>query len=450
MHVLTSSDSNINTVRDFIVAHWQDTVRHCPSDNGTLIGLPHPYTIPSRKDAFQEFYYWDSYFTALGLVHSGREELALNNLRNLLSQVDRYGFVPNGNRSYYLNRSQPPYLAAIVGLVAHNSENDTLCQTSYHLLEREYEFWTTRRQSSIGLSHYGNHATPEELLEFFETVKHRLGQADAKAEDYEAVAYQAMAECESGWDFNSRFDRRCADFCPVDLNTNLWLYENLLSDWASDEATSIKWKAKAELRKQRIEKYCWNVQLGIFVDYDLKKQAQSSVQSAASLQPMWAGLASEEQAASIVQNLLPKLEHPYGLSANAPTESSGRYQWDHPNAWSCMQHIAYRGLDRYGYRDAAQRIAKKYLECITKTFAATGDLWEKYNVLDGSHHATEEAGYLNNPENIANGTAKTDTLEEPPSMMGWTAGVFIDALHFLEKDEPFWLPTLNSNFSLSE
>ena len=437
--------SILSEVEAFILSKWDETVRHCPEDSGTLIGLPYPYTIPSRKGAFQEFYYWDTYFTCLGLVHSGRTELAMNNARNLLAQVERYGYVPNGNRTYYLNRSQAPYLGPIVGLIAAQTGYESIIESAYPQLEKEYDFWTSQRQSPIGLSHYGNHASQAELREFFETVKHRLGLPDADADGHEGTAYQALAECESGWDFNSRYDRHCPDFCPIDLNTNLWLYENLLARWAPDTATSSNWQAAAEIRRERISEFCWNEELGIFVDYDHRNSQQSSVASVASFHPLWAGLATEEEAASVVNKLLPKLEHPFGISPSAPDESSGRFQWDHPNAWACMQHIVYRGLDRYGYHQAAQRIAEKYIECVSRTFEATGDLWEKYNVLDGTHHATEEAGYLNNPDKIASGTTETGKLEEPPSMMGWTAGVFMDAIHFLNKNEDYWLPSFHSN-----
>src|SRR4051812_48422576 len=112
------SVNRVAEVTAFITTHWDETVRRCPKDEGTLLGLPRPYTIPCRKDAFQELYYWDTYFTALGLLGTGRADLAVANTRNLLSLVARLGFVPNGNRTYYTSRSQPPYLGPLVGLVA--------------------------------------------------------------------------------------------------------------------------------------------------------------------------------------------------------------------------------------------------------------------------------------------------------------------------------------------
>ena len=146
-------------VAAFIESHWEETVRFSPHDEDTLLGLPHPYTIPCRNGAFQELYYWDTYFTALGLAGTGRADLAAANARNLLAQVERFGFVPNGNRSYYLSRSQPPYLAPLVGLAADALGDDALVREALPRLEEEYRFWTTRRTAPNGLSRHGHHAT---------------------------------------------------------------------------------------------------------------------------------------------------------------------------------------------------------------------------------------------------------------------------------------------------
>ncbi|WP_309398361.1 trehalase family glycosidase [Cerasicoccus maritimus] len=428
----TISDHAIDQVCDFIAAHWQDTVRACPADDGTLIGLPHPYTIPCRKGAFQELYYWDTYFTSLGLLANGQGELALNNTRNLLAQVERYGYVPNGNRTYYLTRSQPPYLAPLVDVVARNLEHPTLTAEAYPLLKHEHEFWSKQRATPTGLSRHGQQATDEELIAFFETIKHRLGLSHRKPEDCLAETARAMAECESGWDFNSRFSGRCPDFCPVDLNSNLWLYEKLLAEWApANEA--VYWQAKADARAALINAYCWDEERQMFADYNFAKGRRSTVVSSAALQPLWAGLATEAQAAAVVKNVLPQLEHAYGVATGVPNDAP--QQWDYPNAWACIQHLVYRALDRYGYVEDARRIARKYIASVCQTFAATGDLWEKYNVINGTHHTLEEAGYLINPDNLATAEATTESAE-PPAMMGWTAGVFVDAVAYISASQP--------------
>lgn len=428
----------IGTIQRFIAGHWQDTVRACPWDAGSLLSLPHPYTVPCRKGAFQELYYWDTYFTLLGLLGTGEETLALGNVRNLLAQVARYGYVPNGNRTYYLCRSQPPYLAAMVGLLDHALADEALRQEAVPLLAKEYAFWTTRRLTPTGLSRYGHHATVEELIEFFPTVRHRLGLPDACPEDHLDLAGRTMAECESGWDLTSRYDRRCPDFCPVDLNSNLWLYETLLARWTDGEE-SERWQIRAHRRLEWINTFCWDAERSVFCDYDMVNQRHSPTITAAAFQPLWAGLASEVQAAGVVAHVLPLLEHEAGVSAVAPCEPASPFQWDHPNGWACVQHLVYRGLERYGYLKEARRVADKYVNSVCRTYAQTGDLWEKYNVLDGSHRTTAEAGYLINPENFTAGTAQTGIETEPPAMMGWTAGVFIDAVAFLNGQSDPWL-----------
>ena len=431
----------LRKVESFIRDRWDETVRFQDHDEGTLLGLPFPYTIPCRNEAFQELYYWDTYFTSLGLIGTGRADLAVANTRNLLAQVSRFGYVPNGNRTYYLSRSQPPYLAPLVGLVASATGDDSLVRDAVPLLEREHAFWAGRRMTATGLSHHGNHATREELLEFFPTVQHRLGLPDAKAGDNLDLASRTMAECETGWDLNSRFDRRCPDFCPVDLNSTLWLLENLLAQWAP-EAERERWKALANRRRELIETFCWDAGRDGFFDYDHANKRSSTVVSAALFQPLWVGLATAEEAAAVAEHMLPRLEFAFGVSSVAPGPEPSPFQWDHPNGWPCIQHIVYRGLERYGYQIEARRVAEKYVASVCRAFVETGDLWEKYNVLDGTHHTVGEAGYLINPVNLLEGAADSTATEVPPAMMGWTAGVFIDALSYLEKQTPYWLPPI--------
>jgi alpha,alpha-trehalase len=435
-----SPSADASEVRSFIHSHWQETVRHSPVDDETLLGLPHPYTIPTRKGAFQELYYWDTYFTCLGLLADGRSDLALANTRNLLAQVARFGFVPNGNRTYYLSRSQPPYLAAQVALVSAATKDPSLLREAIPLLEKENLFWTNRRDTPTGLAHHGQHATREELIEFFPTVRHRLGLPHAIAEENLDLAARTMAECETGWDLNSRFDRRCPDFCPVDLNSTLWMQETLLARWTSADRAAY-WRDRAEQRRQRLNELCWDEDRGAWFDYDHVRCRRSGMWTAATFQPLWTGLATNEQARAVVRNALPKLEFAYGVSSVAPTSEPSPFQWDHPNAWPCIQHLVMRGLVRYGYLSEARRIAEKYVSCVCRAFARTGDLWEKYNVLDGSHHTKEEAGYLINPVNLASCGADDSVTEVPPSMMGWTAGAFIDAVNFLEGQTADWIST---------
>jgi alpha,alpha-trehalase len=429
----TTRNDRIHSVRRFIEANWIQTVRSQTEDEGTLIGLPFPYTIPSRKDAFQELYYWDTYFTCLGLVESGRTDLAVGNARNLLAQVDRYGFVPNGNRTFYLNRSQPPYLAPLVWHLSSLLNDIDFARDAMSAIRREYDFWTTQRITPVGLSRHGHHANREGLLDFFPEIVHRAGGLNGKQpEDCVEEISHLMAECETGWDLNHRFGHRCGDFCPVDLNSTLFVYERFLSEF-SEGANKVPWLERAEERKQKMNEFCWDEERGGFFDYDFRQQRRSTIIAVSTFEPLWAGLATPHQAKMLVEKMLPQLEFPSGLAACAPGPRDRVCQWDYPNGWPCVQNLVYRGLAYYGFHKEARRIAEKYVVTVCQCFEATGDLWEKYNVEDGSVNSTNETGYAESAVRNFSDIPENTAHAAPPAMMGWTAGVFLDAVAFLDQ-----------------
>jgi alpha,alpha-trehalase len=221
-----------------------------------------------------------------------------------------------------------------------------------------------------------------------------------------------MAEAESGWDFTSRFAHRCEDFCPVDLNSNLYVYESLLAE-ITDKAEGMIWRSRANRRKQLITDLCWDEERGAFFDYDYKNGVRSQMLSAATFHPLWAGIATERQAAAVAKSALPRLEARNGIVPCAQLDDRFPCQWEAPNLWPCLQYIAYKGLENYGIVEAALRLASKYVQAVCSGFETTGDLWEKYNAEDGSMKSCDEPGYT------------------APAMMGWTAGVFVDAASFL-------------------
>lgn len=104
----------MNKVVKFIEENFSQTIRSNKEDNDTLIGLPYPYTVPCIDDMFQEMYYWDTYFTNVGLLIAGNLEQARNNADNMMYLIEKYGYMPNGNRTYYLKQSQPPFLFLMV------------------------------------------------------------------------------------------------------------------------------------------------------------------------------------------------------------------------------------------------------------------------------------------------------------------------------------------------
>lgn len=401
----------VTAVVEYIKKNWENCIRENREDSGTLLGLPYPYTVPCPEGMFQEMYYWDTYFTNQGLAKQGLFPLVRNNTDNLLFLADKYGFVPNGSRTYYLDRSQPPYLSMMVDEVYKEGQDRSWLEKAYLVLKKEYEFWMTQRIAPNGLNRYFNHSTTEELFDFINYVATERLAIKVPQEQGELLvtACHFVAEAESGCDFNPRFHNRCADFNPVELNCQLYVYEKNFARFAQilQNGESALWEAKAAARVELINKYCWDERTGLFMDYDYANQTASEIQSLTTFYPLWAGFATKAQAESVRRNL--KLfEYDFGLSACKKGERNLKYQWDYPNGWPPQFFIVIEGLRKYQFTEDARRIAKKYVELVVKNYQTTGKLWEKYNVVEGSVNVADEY--------------------KMPAMMGWTAGVFIYAV----------------------
>lgn len=401
----------VHSVRAFIREHWQSTVQYSPADTGTLIGLPHPYTVPTAGAMFREMYYWDTFFTNEGLVRDGHTELAKNNTDNLLYMVRRFGKVYNGSRTYYEARSQPPYLSMMVDRIYRTTGDRTWLAQACEALEKEYDFWMRERNAPVGLNRYGSSASDRLVEEFLSTAGRRL-DTDFRAcgltqEQLYKLGLDFVAEAESGWDFNPRFDRRCSDFCPIDLNANLFLYEINFARFARElgrPEEAAKWIARAEERRARIMRYCYDPVRRQFFDYDYVNGRRSDVLSAAVFSLLHAGVVTREYVPRIAA-ALEELEYDCGIAACEDKSYDYVYQWSYPNCWPPTCFYAVSGLARYGFDADARRIAAHWLRGVTDTFRKTGNLWEKYNVRDGSTVVS----------------AEYDT----PAMLGWTAGTFI-------------------------
>ncbi len=396
-------------VKDYIRENLPRTVRHNVRDEDTLFGLPHPYTVPCADGMFNELYYWDTYFTNKALLVLGQAEQAANNTKDILYLIDRFGYMPNGNRLHFLKRSQPPYATLMVDDVYRATNDLSFLKSAFVTLKKEYEFWMTRRISENGLNHYDCEEDEESCEAMYNgCVTERIGKDESR--DPKEAGRHYFAEAESGWDFNPRFDGYCADYNAVDLNGNLYLYEKLFAEYEVllGEGDGKVWESKAKSRAEKMNALMWDSAAGVYKDYNYKTGKLSDVISAASFQPYFAGLADEKQRDGLL-NLLRILENDYGVFT---TEKTGKkYQWAHPNIWAPCQYLAVEGLRRYGYEKEAERIAKKYTTLIEKNFDAHGKLFEKYNGLTGDIDAISEYG--------------------TPEMLGWTAGVY---MRFLDKE----------------
>lgn len=393
----------------YIARNWSSTVRYATEDQGTLIGLPRPFSTPSISGVFQELYYWDTYFINVGLLASGQTEQAANNIENMFYLIDRFGWMPNGNRTFYLCRSQPPFLSQMVReLFAHTQDQAWLRAGAYPALQQEYRFWHTHRTLENGLSRYGGEDPDDTTLrELGKSLCKRFGLASPESPERLYPYGRAMlALAESGWDCTSRFGTEAQLYAPVDLNALLYRMERNMEWFAGVlglDAERSQWRSRKEFRKARMDELLWEPERGCYCDYRFSDGHRSTLFSAAAFYPLFAGMCSPERAAQVV-SMLPLLEMPYGVACCEKTGGLLGLQWDYPNGWACLQYIVVMALRRYGYKRDAQRIAEKYLALVDRVFQRSGQLWEKYDVCTGDISVSKEY--------------------QIPPMMGWTAGVY--------------------------
>lgn len=391
-------------IRKYIENGFEKCVRKNTNDDGTLIGLPYPYVVPSIE-AFNELYYWDTYFTNLGLLKIGKQYLAKSNTDNILWLVDKYGFMPNGNRTFYLDRSQPPFLSLMVKDIYKYYGDKVWLGKAYRVLKKEYDFWMTKRITPTGLNGYDCKLTLQESKQAvkFYWLRSRVGADDSIGD--QIVARHGLASAESGWDMNPRWGFEAYNFAHVDLNSLLYLLERNMSYFACELQNSEqeKWDLLSQKRKTLMNSFMLDNN-NLFFDYNFVKNNRANIFSVASIYPLFVKLATDKQAQSIV-NSLDKIEQAYGITCCEQRDSTIKYQWDYPNGWPCLQYIVVKALENYGYTEHSERIANKYISLVENQFEKTGRLWEKYNVVEGN--------------------IKVQNEYEMPNMLGWTAGVYL-------------------------
>ena len=404
--------------RAFIRDSWEKSVRYLPEDSGSHIGMPLPYTVPSVSGGFQELYYWDLFFTNEGLIIDGLVDQARNNTENLAWMVERFGKILNGSNTFYLNRSQPPVFSLMVRQVYEATGDLDWLRKILPSLEKEYRFWMTERMTPCGLNHDSNNASEKEKWDFLRLVKRRFGEGfnleGCTREDSLRIASHYISEAEC-WDFTPRFKGECEDYCPVDLNALLYIYEKNFSHFSrilGNRAAARRWDRAARHRKRLMVKYLRNPKDGIFYDYDFVSGERSDVVSAAQFFLLLGKAVSRRHARGIVQSLQ-VLEFPHGISACEKGDYPFVYQWSYPNGWAPLQYVTVRGLDNYGYTEDARRIARHYVDLLTESYDKTGTLWEKYNVDEGNLNVGDEY--------------------KMPTMLGWTAGSYVWLTEYLKK-----------------
>jgi alpha,alpha-trehalase len=435
-----------------------------------LLYLKNKYVVPGGR--FNEMYGWDSYFIIRGLLRDGRLALARGMVDNFFFEIEHYGAVLNANRTYYLTRSQPPFLSSIVMAVheaqtaAGQDDRDWL-ETAYSYVKRSHAMWTREPHLAghTGLARYydfGDGPAQEALQDeadiyrqvaayflFHDGIPAHEGEAaDVPGGRASGSAYsvrvcgtmQSQSSCEpehlvklkpdyykgdrsmreSGFDISFRFEPYGAathHYAPVCLNSLLFKTERDLEEMSrllGKGSETAQWQRQAEARRQAIQKYLWDERHGLFFDYNFDKEQRSTYLYATTFYPLWAGLATPAQAGAVVKNLS-SLERAGGIAMSV---EDTRAQWDYPFGWAPVQLLAVEGMRRYGYNAEADRVSIEFLSTVLENFTREGTIREKYNVATRSSETNVTAGYAVNVIGF-----------------GWTNGAFVELLHSLPPEK---------------
>lgn len=349
----------------------------------SLLPLPHKYIVPGGR--FREIYYWDSYFTMLGLRVDGRVDLIEAMVDNFSFLITEYGHIPNGNRSYYLSRSQPPFFSHMVELLAKEKGN-YVYEKYLPTLIKEYNYWTKDKNRQVNINNY----TLTRYYDALDIPRQESYEEDQKlSKGNPEINRHIRSGAESGWDFSSRWQRdpmdlrtiETTDIIPVDLNCLIYHLELSIAKayhHIGDIGNTGTYTQAANNRKKAIQEILLSAN-DIYTDYLLKDNCTSDRLSLAMLYPLFVGIATQEVADKTATIIQSKFLKDGGLITTL--QNSGQ-QWDAPNGWPPLQWIAVQSLDLYNHQSLATDIATRWTSLIDKVYQQTGKLMEKYNVED--------------------------------------------------------------------
>jgi alpha,alpha-trehalase len=352
------------------------------------VRLPYPSVAPNHLYFAGSQYYWDTYFTILGLVDSGRGELAKGMVDNFAYLYQRFRLVPARNALTSIGRTQPPFLTSMIWEIYDSgAADDDWLDKRMQLAATEYEkVWNG-----------GQRAIPEMGLNRYQPRYLR----------------KLLTVYESGWDVSTRFAHGRTYLVPIDLNCFLYKYEADLLRWAklkNDPKSMQVWDSRAKLRRAAIERYLWDADHGFFYDYDLQTKDKENLNTLAGFFVLWAGVATKAQADACIKKLR-LFEYPHGLASTEKIVWKHR-QWDYPNGWPPLNYLVIKGLRNYGFEQEANRLTRKWLDLQSHVFDHTHVLWEKYDVVHG--HIGRRGRYPTQPG------------------FAWTNGVFLRLLNELK------------------
>ncbi len=420
------------------------TLRRLPPPAGSegLLYLPHPYVVPGGR--FNEMYGWDSYFIQLGLLRDGMVPLAQDMADNFLYEIRNYGTILNANRTYYMGRSQPPFLTEMVLGVYNRTHDRKWLADAVPAIDQYYRYWTTGAHlTDTGLSRYwdsGEGPAPEVVSSerdaqgrtHYDLVREYY--RTHKVTDYDVTQYYDAARGqltplfykgdrsmrESGFDPSNRFGPFNIDiihYDPVCLNTLLYRMEQDAEEIAqtlgrADQA--VVWRKRAAERAARINRLLWDDGAGLYLDYDFTHGRRRNYPFLTTFYPLWAGIATPEQAARVERNLA-LFEQPGGLQTS--TNRSGN-QWDAPFGWAPLELIAVEALRRYGFSSDADRVSTEFLSMVAEQYRKTGIIVEKYDVVKRGAEVSDDIrfGYRSNEAGFGwTNAAFTALLDQLPA-----------------------------------
>ncbi len=392
-------ESNTSIPVDAHIENLWDVLTRKP-DNGksSLIPLPFPYIVPGGR--FREIYYWDSYFTMLGLQVSKRTDMIENMVDNFSYLIDIVGYIPNGNRTYYKGRSQPPFYSLMVKLLSEQKGEAVLIKYLPQL-EKEYQFWMMDADLLNETNNAAKHIVkmPDGSLMNRYWDEYDTPRPESYKEDVELAHHSAdkpalyrhiRAAAESGWDFSCRWFKDVDSFAsihtteiiPVDLNCLIMHLEEILAQ-AYQSVNNVRaaahYASLAANRKAAIKKYCWNAENSFYFDYDFIEGKQKNNYTLAAMFPLFFNIASFDEAEKIAETLHQKFLKDGGLLTTLATTGQ---QWDAPNGWAPLQWIAIKGLNNYYMFSLSKEIATRWVQLNKTVYKRTGKLMEKYNVAD--------------------------------------------------------------------
>jgi alpha,alpha-trehalase len=397
--------SGDRSIVDHINALWPVLTREAGSDEGSagsLLVLPEDYVVPGGR--FREVYYWDSYFTLLGLAAAGEEELVRSMVENFAYLIETVGFIPNGNRTYYLTRSQPPFFSLMVEVLA-GVEGEGVYAEFLPELKAEYDFWMNGADRTSAGNRAVNHVVWMNDSTFLnryydagdrpraESYREDVLTIRESGRDSQTVARHLRSGAESGWDYSARWFADgenissivTTDIVPPDLNSLLYKLERTLAEHTQLIPQREAFAARAERRRDAIDRYLWNPESKWYEDLNWATGEHTGYLTLAGIYPLFVGAAPEERADPIAEVVREEFLAPGGLRTSLTTTGQ---QWDEPNGWPPLQWMAYAGLKDYGQKELAGEIRERWMENNERVYANVRKMVEKYNVED----ITLEAG----------------------------------------------------------